>query len=293
MPDKKQETVNYNKRAKTTEATEQAGRDKNIEEYNASADAYERWCREDVIMQKYVYYSTINEAKKEGIAGKTFLEVGCGPCPIGRLLAANGAAKIFGLDISSEMIENARRDLTKLGIIDQFELICHDVFDPSFVLPQKVDCVVLSYTLCTFISNYEMLTTILKRCLEQLKPDGYVLVADFSYVDLPSDEFEFLGRKTQFNGKGDGGVLQRTGKVEPHPFETFHYTISFDPTSKYNIFHIPSHAMFKAGIEAGFNTVDYRPACPHPDFQQNAVLRKLIDEHNSPDYVMKFKKVSR
>jgi 2-polyprenyl-3-methyl-5-hydroxy-6-metoxy-1,4-benzoquinol methylase len=37
---------------------------------------------------------------KEGIEGKTFLEVGCGPCPIGQQLAKKGAKKIIGLDIS-------------------------------------------------------------------------------------------------------------------------------------------------------------------------------------------------
>lgn len=37
---------------------------------------------------------------QEGIEGKTFLEVGCGPCPIGQQLAKRGAKKIYGLDIS-------------------------------------------------------------------------------------------------------------------------------------------------------------------------------------------------
>ena len=46
---------------------------------------------------------------------------------------------------------------------DKFELICHDIFDETFLLPEKVDCVVLSYTLTTFISNYDMLAAILKR----------------------------------------------------------------------------------------------------------------------------------
>jgi hypothetical protein len=34
-------------------------------------------------MQKYCYYSTFSEIEKHGIVGKTFLEIGCGPCPIG------------------------------------------------------------------------------------------------------------------------------------------------------------------------------------------------------------------
>jgi len=65
-------------------------------------------------MQKYCYYSTFHELEKEGIEGKTYLEVGCGPCPIGRHLATGGAEKIYGLDISPEMLEAARKELTEL-----------------------------------------------------------------------------------------------------------------------------------------------------------------------------------
>jgi ubiquinone/menaquinone biosynthesis C-methylase UbiE len=141
--------------------TEQEARDKNMDEYNKTADAYDRWCQENILMQKYCYYSTFQEMEKEGIEGKTFLEVGCGPCPIGQILAKKGAKKIFGLDISSEMIESAKKNLTEMGIIDKFELVVADIFDQSFQLPEKVDCVVLSYTLTTFINNYEMLASIL------------------------------------------------------------------------------------------------------------------------------------
>ena len=64
--------------------TAQEARDKNIDEYNAAADAYTSWSNENILMQSLCYYSTFNELEKEGIEGKTFLEVGCGPCPIGR-----------------------------------------------------------------------------------------------------------------------------------------------------------------------------------------------------------------
>lgn len=113
-------------------------------------------------MQKYCYYSTFKEMEAEGIEGKTFLEVGCGPCPIGQKLAKLGAKKIYGLDISSEMIEAAQKHLKAMEIADKFELICSDIFDDSFKLPEKVDCVVLSYTITTFINNYEMLVKILE-----------------------------------------------------------------------------------------------------------------------------------
>ena len=70
-------------------------------EYNTNADKYEKWCQEDLSMQKFAYYSTVAELEKEGIEGKTFLEVECGPCPIGQRLAKLGGKKIICLDISS------------------------------------------------------------------------------------------------------------------------------------------------------------------------------------------------
>jgi len=45
---------------------------------------------------------------KEGVQGKTFLEIGCGFCPCGQKLAAKGANKIYGLDISEGMIAMAK-----------------------------------------------------------------------------------------------------------------------------------------------------------------------------------------
>ena len=66
------------------ELSEQQARDKNIEEYNKAADAYDEWSNQNILMQKYCYYSTFKQMEKEGIEGKTFLEVGCGQCPIGQ-----------------------------------------------------------------------------------------------------------------------------------------------------------------------------------------------------------------
>ena len=72
----------------------------------------------------------------DGIEGKTFLEVGCGQCPIGQQLAAKGASKIYGLDISPGMVEAAKKELESNGIMDKFELIVADIFDENFKLPE-------------------------------------------------------------------------------------------------------------------------------------------------------------
>ena len=63
--------------------SQEDARDKNREEYNQSADAYDLWCKTNKIMQHYCYYSTYAEMQKQGLDAKTVLEVGCGPCPIG------------------------------------------------------------------------------------------------------------------------------------------------------------------------------------------------------------------
>jgi ubiquinone/menaquinone biosynthesis C-methylase UbiE len=44
-------------------SAEQA-REKNVEEYNMSANAYDQWSHDNMIMQEYCYYSTINELSK-------------------------------------------------------------------------------------------------------------------------------------------------------------------------------------------------------------------------------------
>ena len=42
----------------------------------------------------------------------------------------------------------------------------------------------MSYTLTTFLNNYEMLASIMSQCGKQVKDDGYMFVADFSWVDM-------------------------------------------------------------------------------------------------------------
>ena len=63
--------------------TSEQAREKNIDEYNKTADKYDNWCKTNTTMQQMCYFSTFDQLEKEGIEGKTFLEVGCGPCPVG------------------------------------------------------------------------------------------------------------------------------------------------------------------------------------------------------------------
>ena len=258
---------------KESNMSAEKAREKNIEEYNQTADAYEQWANTNLLMQNYCYYSTIHEIEKEGIEGKTYLEVGCGPCPIGQMLAKRGAKKIYGLDISSSMIEIARANLTELGIIDKFELVCADIFDTTFKLPEKVDCVVLSYTLTTFINNLGMLTEILRQCKKQLKEGGHICLTDFEYVKIPKEEF-WCG--------------MYTSDKCPEVFQPFQFYIDKQPDAPFDIFHIPVHTMYEAGIKAGFKQVVYRNQYPDPEHASNPIMIRYLEECKPTDYILKF-----
>jgi len=81
------------------------------------------------------------------------------------------------------MIVGAKKNLTNLGIVDKFELICADMFDDSFELPEKVDVVICTHVLTTFLTNFEDLKKRLKACRKCLKDDGYLYITDFSWID--------------------------------------------------------------------------------------------------------------
>ena len=174
---------------------------KNIDEYNEGSDAYQQWSESNPIMVNWSYYSTI--ASLDAVEGKTFAEIGCGPSPIGRRLAAKGAKKVYGVDVSDSMIEIAKKQIAQLGLQDQFSFHVADVFDEQFVLPEKVDCVVLCYIVSAFVTSQEMLTKLLARCRDLLKEDGYVLITDFCYFKY--DDWGWAGQRI-FAPEKDGIV---------------------------------------------------------------------------------------
>lgn len=164
--------------------------------------------------------------------------------------------------------------------MDKFELINADIFDEKFELPEKVDCVVLSYTLTTFINSYEQLSQILKGCFKQTKPDGYMLVADFAYVEIPKDDF-FYGMYT----------TQKEEGKRPGDFEPFNFLIDKAPDHNFEIFNIESHLMFRAGLEAGFNSIEMRLQYPDPSVKNDPVIRKYLDTCNPQDYILKYRTI--
>lgn len=105
---------------------------------HTAATEYESWEENNVIMQEYCYYTIMNELSNIGINDKTFMDVGCGPCPIGQQLVAKGAKKVFGVDVSQAMLNRAQKMLEEKGIADKFELVQGDILDDAFKLDEQV-----------------------------------------------------------------------------------------------------------------------------------------------------------
>jgi len=53
--------IEQNAPAEEALSPELAARDKNRDEYNQTADHYDRWCQENILMQQLCYYSTFSE----------------------------------------------------------------------------------------------------------------------------------------------------------------------------------------------------------------------------------------
>ena len=193
-------------------------------------------------------------------------------------MVARGAKKVVALDISSEMIENARKDLTEKGIIDKFELVCADILDDTFQLQEPVDCIVCSYTITTFINTHDMLTKILAQCKKNIKPDGMVFITDFSYVEQPCNNFVH-----------EMYTATVVPDQKPKLFEPFHFFTDMAPEHPYEIFHIPANVMFQAAIEVGFKQATWQLQYASPEYEKHPMCVAYKQDCNGPDYLMRLK----
>jgi cyclopropane fatty-acyl-phospholipid synthase-like methyltransferase len=101
------------------------------------------WDRLSTIFRGDAMYRRMNAALdllQPHIKGITVLDVGCasGRFPF-RMLQA-GASKVYGVDISTEAIEIAKKRGAELGLMDKLEFATADVAQPNTTLP-RVDLV--------------------------------------------------------------------------------------------------------------------------------------------------------
>ena len=115
--------------------------------------------------------------------GGRVLEIGCGTAR--NLLAAHGlypVTRLYGLDISSEMLETAHRSIRRAGLTDHVRLARADAtrFDPAVLFGQPCfSRIFMSYSL-SMIPEWERA---LDEAVRWLSPGGELHIVDFGRQD--------------------------------------------------------------------------------------------------------------
>ena len=108
-----------------------------------------------------------------------------------------------------------------------------------------------------------------------IKPNGYLIISDFSYVNIPKRDFFF------------GMYTTTEEKEEPEEFSPFNFLIDEAPDFNFKIYNIPSYRMMQAGKKAGFSRISYISQYPAQTEKENIVIQDYL-KLNPDDYLIKF-----
>lgn len=134
------------------------------------------------------------------VTGKSILDLACGEGIYTRLLKQNGAARLVGVDISSEMIKLARQEEEKEPL--EIEYIIADVTEIGFI--DSFDLVVASFLL-NYASTKDQLLKMCHTISANLKPGGRFISLN-NNLDLPP---EFYHKSEKYGlAKSCPGSLQ-------------------------------------------------------------------------------------
>jgi demethylmenaquinone methyltransferase/2-methoxy-6-polyprenyl-1,4-benzoquinol methylase len=155
--------------------------------YRTKAQAKESY---DKISRFYDYFAGVFEKKYRNMAlerlnierGEIVLEIGFGTghClkQMAESVGENG--KVYGIDISSGMLEVSKKRLEETGLLDRVELYCGDVLKMPCE-DNKFDAVFMSFTLELF--DTPEIPKVLNEIKRVLKPKGRLGVVSMSKED--------------------------------------------------------------------------------------------------------------
>jgi SAM-dependent methyltransferase len=132
--------------------------------------------------------------------GAEVLDLGCGEGYVGRQLLARGAASVTGIDISAEMVENARAQVPE-GSEAALDYAVGDAWELAHFADDSFDLVV-----CVFLFNYlerAQMTATMKEVARVLRPGGRFVFA----VPHPSLAFQRAEERPFYFSRGEHGYF--------------------------------------------------------------------------------------
>jgi len=147
----------------------------------------------DRISRFYDYFAEVSEKKHRDRAlklldikkGEVVLEIGFGTghCLVEMAKSVGEDGNVYGIDISSGMLEISKQRLKKAGLLDRVELYCEDALKMPYE-DEKFDAVFMSFTLELF--DTPEIPKVLAKIKRVLKPKGRLGVVSMSREDRKS-----------------------------------------------------------------------------------------------------------
>lgn len=131
--------------------------------YQQFATIYDR-LMEDIPYENYLAWVS---HETNGVAGKTVMELGCGTGTLAIGFAHLGA-KVIGLDLSAEMIEQAKNKATEEFVDVEFTVGSMT----DFVVSEPVDIIIIPIDSINYLSTREDIELTFGAIQRALKPDG-------------------------------------------------------------------------------------------------------------------------
>jgi len=153
-----------------------------------SGTKYERW---ESLLKDLIKKNSI----KKGIA----LDIACGTGAISKMLLDMGFSRVYGLDMSADMLVQAQEKLKPYG--DRFQVIHRDM--ANFSQPQQYDLVVSFYDSINYVLNPEDVQKMIGNVRNCLNLGGHFI------FDMNTKEHVWMSQKNpEREFKINGGIAK-------------------------------------------------------------------------------------